>query len=448
MPTRRQFITAGAGVLLAEALHPALAQKASELQINSTRYIVSNADTGAIFAQRDARERVAIASLTKVFTAMEAVNIAPLDTQITTTEDDMQSAEATTMGFGPGETFSLEELIYGMLLPSGNDAAWAVARVLGSRDGDSAEEGVERFMAAMNERVQLMGLKDTNLVNPDGWGVPDHYSSAADVAAFMAYASTNQFLLDVLGTARYTTSSGYTLTNTNKVLSSSPSVIGGKTGYDLDSGWCLVQIAQRQNTRMIAVTLDGIAPDDWYDDNLSLLDYGFEQQLALGSQPFDGEFVTWADPAPLIFAQAGSGEAVITGQSEGGEQIVAREETVVPDRIAQSQPVFSFAGHKSSTILAGVAGTAMAAAMAIGRWADFGGDRTMASIGPSLSAMTGSMRRAIPVVARHPRDVEHPEPVVEERSLASDAPGPAVLPDIDDDIPTDESLAEPSALKR
>lgn len=400
MPTRRQLIASGASVLLAGAARPTVAQEANELQINSKRYIVTNVETGAIFAQRSARERVAIASITKVFTAMEAVNIAPLNTKITTTADDMQSADATTMGFGPGEVFTLEELIYGMLLPSGNDAAYAVARALGSQDGDSAEAGIQRFMDLVNERVRLMGLTDTNLVNPDGWGVPDHYSSAADVAAFMAYASTNQFVLDVLGTTRFTTSGGYTLTNTNKVLATSPSVIGGKTGYDWDSGWCLVQIAERDNTRIVAVTLDGIAPDDWYNDNVVLLDYGFAQQAALGSQAFDGEFVTWADPAPVIFAAAGSGEASITGESEGGEQIVTREETVVPERITQSQanPQIEFSGHRSSTVLAGVGATALAAGMAISRWSDFGGDRSMASFGPAMTAIAGSMRRAIPAM--------------------------------------------------
>ena len=90
-----------------------------------------NADTGAIFAEQGAHDQVAIASLTKVFTAMQALQMAPLSTRITTTSDDYQPAEATVMGFGAGETFTLEELIYGMMLPSGNDAAYAIARSLG-----------------------------------------------------------------------------------------------------------------------------------------------------------------------------------------------------------------------------------------------------------------------------------------------------------------------------
>ena len=397
MFNRRQFIASGTGLLLATGVSNSSAQEAEELQINSARYIATNADTGAIFAQRGAHDQVAIASLTKVFTAMEAINLAPLDTLITTTSDDLQSADATTMGFGPGETFTLEELIYGMLLPSGNDAAHAISRSLGGREGDTAEEATQRFMDLVNQRVLAMGLENTHLVNPDGWGVPDHYSSAADVAAFMAYASSSDFLMQVMGTSSYTTSAGYQLTNSNKVLSSSPSVVGGKTGYDWDSGWCLVQLAQRNNTRIIAVTLDGIAPDDWYNDNLVLLDYGFEQQNALGSNEFDGEFVAWHDPAPVLMAGAGPGEASITGETADNETVVTRRESPqIPERIAIEPEPIMFEGGRSSSVLAGIGAGVLAGGMAVSRWMDLGGDRTAATIGPSIAAAGASLRRGLP----------------------------------------------------
>lgn len=416
MLTRRQLIASGAGALLAGTAIRSGAQEADELQINSARYICINADTGAIFAQRGAHDQVAIASLTKVFTAMEAVSIAPLDTLITTTEDDLQSADATTMGFGPGETFTLEELIYGMLLPSGNDAAHAIARGLGGQEGDSAEEAVQRFMDAVNQRIALMGLKNTHLVNPDGWGVDGHYSSAADVAAFMAYASTNPFVLEVMGTARYTTSSGYNLTNSNKVLTSSPSVVGGKTGYDWDSGWCLVQIAERQTTRIIAVTLDGIAPDDWYNDNLVLLDYGFDQQKQLGSKEYTGEFVAWTDPAPALFVESGEPEAQISGET-GGEIVVstgAAEIADVPARVTteSARPVAVTDGNSASdigrgAIIGGLGATVLAAGMAISRWSDFGGNQTVATVGPSIAAARESIKRGMPVLSKIPRPSAH-----------------------------------------
>lgn len=285
----------------------ARAQEAAQLQITSTHYVVMNADTGDVFAQRGANDQVAIASLTKVFTAIEALELAPLDTPITTDESDLMSADATTMGFGPGETYTLEDMLYGMLLPSGNDAAHAIARTLGYQEGDTPEQAVDRFMALLNQRVQDMGLKNTHLVRPDGWGVPGHYSSAADVAAFFAYAVGFPEFVKIIGTSSYTTSNGLiTVTQSNKMINTYANLVGGKTGYDDDAGWCLVNLARQGDTRMIAVTLDGVAPDDWYDDNTVLLNYGFEQQAALSqaNTAFSGTTIRATDPSAAQLARS------------------------------------------------------------------------------------------------------------------------------------------------
>ena len=139
--------------LIPLGLAPVDAQEAAELQITSERYIVVDAATGHVFAQRGANDRVAIASLTKVFTAVQALEMAPLDTPITTKDSDLRSPEGsyfgtsgTLMGFGVDETYTLEDMLYGMLLPSGNDAANAIARSLGARPGDTDEEAVLHFM--------------------------------------------------------------------------------------------------------------------------------------------------------------------------------------------------------------------------------------------------------------------------------------------------------------
>lgn len=304
------------------------AQEVPELMINSERYIVIDGETGRIYAQRGADDQVAIASLTKIFTAVQALNMAPLDTPITTKEFDVAHPEATAMGFGANETYTLEDMIYGMMLPSGNDAAYAVARTLGYREGDTDEEAVQHFMDLVNQRVRNMGLENTFLKNPDGWGVPGHYSSAADVAAFMQYAMEYPFLVEVMGTRSYTTSNGLiTVTNTNKMLNSYAPLLGGKTGYDWDSGWCLVNIAEDGDARMIAVTLDGIAPDDWYDDNAVLLEYGFEQrqQWAASSEEFTGDTVTWRYPDAAELASVGETVASVGGLSTSGDPAVRGE---------------------------------------------------------------------------------------------------------------------------
>ncbi len=293
----------------------AQAQEAPELQITSTSYIVIDADTGEIYAQRNAHERRAPASLTKIFTAVESIEEGAPETAITTTEADEVSPEASQVGFGPGETFTVRELLYGLMLPSGNDAAEALARGLGTQEGDSPDQGTQRFLDRLNARLINMGLTDTHLVNPSGWGVPGHYSSAYDLAAFTMYALRYPRFVQTFGTLEYPSDDGeYLFRNNNRMLQSYPGIIGGKTGYDDDAGWCLVNVAQRDGSRMIAVTLNGVAPDDWYDDNRVLLDYAFEQKALRTEQGSlgTGQFVTYRDPdAAKILAMASASAAIV-----------------------------------------------------------------------------------------------------------------------------------------
>jgi len=315
----------------------AVAQEVPELQINSKRYIVVDIETGYVFAQKGARDDVPIASLTKVFTAVQAMAMAPLDTTITTKDSDLRSPEGdyfgssgTIMGFGAGETYTLEDLLYGMLLPSGNDAANAIARSLGAQPGDSDKDATQRFMDLMNQRIADMGLVDTHLVNPHGWGVPNHHSSAWDIAAFARYVNDDPVLMRILGTANYTASNGLEVVNTNRLLPENDSIIGGKTGFDLDAGYCLMNIAGQGDERMVAVTLDGIAPGDWYDDNRLLLEYGFEQKqrLASSGQTFSGDTATFTDPASVQIARSVVSDGAISG---AGEQSARTQAQVPPD---------------------------------------------------------------------------------------------------------------------
>lgn len=309
----------GAVLLVALALlaslaapNPAGAQEVPELKINSKRYIVIDAATGEIFAQRGAHDRAAMASLTKVLTAIEAIESAPPQLEITTTEADLVSDQASQMGFLPGETFTLQELLYGLMLPSGNDAAQAIARALGAEPGDDDQRAVDRFVARVNERVRNMGLTETNLVNPSGWGVPNHYSSAHDLAVFTMYALRYPRFVDLISTREYETSDGYKLRNNNRLMASYDNLIGGKTGYDNDAGWCLIEVAERDGMRMISVTLDGIAPDDWYDDNRVLLEYAFEQKAARAANaPIVGERVGYLDPDAAVIARSSTAGASI-----------------------------------------------------------------------------------------------------------------------------------------
>lgn len=361
----------------------ASAQEVPELQINSTRYIVINADTGEVYAQRDANDQVAIASLTKVFTAVQAVNMASLDTRITTKESDLQPAEATTMGFGPGETYTLRDLIYGMMLPSGNDAAYAIARHLGYQDGDTDEQAVQRFMDLLNQRIENMGLENTHLENPDGWGVPGHYSTAADVAAFMQYASEYPFIVEVMGTSSYTTSNGaITVTNTNKILNSYAPLVAGKTGYDWDSGWCLVTLAETGDARMIAVTLDGVAPDDWYDDNMVLLEHGFDtsRDIRAGRESFDGDIVTWSYPDAAELAASSERRTSVVGERASTDLPQAANGDDGADTTGQAGEGIPFEPASAGPILAGIAALGLIGLRAASHWRHTGGTGDLSGI--------------------------------------------------------------------
>src|SRR5688572_14063886 len=312
----------------------ALAQEVPELRITSTNYIAVDAETGEIYAQRGAHERRAPASLTKVFTAIETIESAPPDVQLITSESDLVSEFASQVGFSPGEAFTVEELLYGMMLPSGNDAARALARGLGAEEGDSNEEALNRFLARINQRVQNMGLTDTQLVNPDGWGVPGHYSSAYDLAAFTMYALRYPRFVKAFSTGTYETADGsYLFRNNNRMLRTYEGIVGGKTGYDDDAGWCLINVAERNGRRVIAVTMNGVAPDDWYDDNRVLLDYAFEQQAlrAETGAGITGEVVRFRDPDAAVILAMGSAGGMI---GEPAVQAAPESQPPVPQPVA------------------------------------------------------------------------------------------------------------------
>lgn len=318
-------------VLAALAFLPAaaIAQEAAataevtgpDLGIVSDRYIVVDAETGEVYAQRGMHEQAPLASLTKIFTAIEAIEEAPGEFEITTTEDDLVNWEATQVGFGPGETFTLRDLLFGMMVESGNDAAYAIARSLGATEGDDADTAVARFMDRVNARVQDMGLTDTRLVNPDGWGVTGHYSSAYDIAAFTRYALRYPRFVEAISVEEFETSNGYNLVNTNKMMERWDDLLGSKTGYDDTAGYCLMQVARQGGATMIAITLDGEAPDVWYEDNRALLDYAFaaraeRQSTGAGPMPMVARYL---DPDAAVLQRIATADATVGGVAPAAE---------------------------------------------------------------------------------------------------------------------------------
>lgn len=172
--------------------------------------------------------------------------------------------EGSSMYLKPGERVTVEELLYGLLLCSGNDAAEALADGCG---------GTASFVRRMNSLAGELGMEDTSFENPSGLDGQAHYSTARDMARLAAYAAGNHTFVRLCST-RSVTIGGRTMTNHNRLLRAVPGCIGMKTGYTRAAGRTLVSAAERDGRRLVAVTLqDG---NDWAD-HAALYDWGFAQ---------------------------------------------------------------------------------------------------------------------------------------------------------------------------
>ncbi len=230
--------------------------------ISAASAILMDAASGRVLYEKDAHGPRLIASTTKLMTALVAVESTPrLDTVITVTEECM--AEGSSMYLKPGEELTLRELLYGLLLQSGNDAALAIAI------GCAGDLGT--FVGWMNQWAEDLGMKDSHFVNPNGLDDEGHYSTAYDLALLGQAALKNETLREIMATKSIQVA-GRSLTNHNKLLWRYEGCGGMKTGYTQAAGRTLVSCATRNGQTLICVTLN--APNDW-EDHAKLFDYGF-----------------------------------------------------------------------------------------------------------------------------------------------------------------------------
>lgn len=226
--------------------------------------------------EKNCHEHMPMASTTKIMTAIIVCENLGFDDEITITESDSQT-EGSASGLKPGDTVSSGDLIYCMLLPSGNDAANAGARAVSG--------SIDAFAQLMNEKAREIGMNDTHFVTPSGLDAPEHYSSAYDMALLASYALENDFLKEVFSSVTHTveTKQGikYYLTNHNRLLKSIEGCCGVKTGFTKKSGRCLVSATHRDSLSLIVVTLN--APDDW-NDHKTLIENAFESVYTLNPQ--------------------------------------------------------------------------------------------------------------------------------------------------------------------
>lgn len=248
---------------------PPLQTAALMVETNAKAGVLYEPVTGRVLVDKNKDTRLPMASTTKIMTALLAIEHGDLDTPFTVGKEAV--VEGSSMGLKVGDTVTQRDLLYGMLLESGNDAANVTAvRVAGS---------VEAFAELMNSRAAEIGMDGTHFVTPSGLDDKQHYSTAYDMALLAAEALDNSLFREICGSRKKTVSFGAppyerTLYGHNRLLGSYEGAIGVKTGFTKTARRCLVSAAERDGVRLIAVTLN--CGDDW-NVHRELLDYGFSK---------------------------------------------------------------------------------------------------------------------------------------------------------------------------
>jgi serine-type D-Ala-D-Ala carboxypeptidase (penicillin-binding protein 5/6) len=314
--------------LLAVSPTAGSAQASGQPDVVASHAIIVDASTGDILFDKGAGDPVAMASLTKLFTAFVAIETTSLDRQMVVSDYDLVGE--ASMGISPGETLSFRTLLHGMLLPSGNDAATAIARNLGAQAGDNDDVAVQRFIDRANTRLATLGLHNTHLVNPHGLDAGGHYSTARDVAALTLYALDHEPTYSAtLHTTEYE-AEGHAITNTNRLLGVYDGLVGGKTGVTDNAGYCLMQVAERNGQRVIVVLL-GSTPDAWYDDAEALLDYGFAATAVPGAATRYGQ-ITFATSSAITVPVSQAIDGLAVTDAGQGASLVSQTEIVGTSR--------------------------------------------------------------------------------------------------------------------
>ncbi|HEX8035639.1 MAG TPA: D-alanyl-D-alanine carboxypeptidase family protein [Ktedonobacterales bacterium] len=242
---------------------------------------VYDAGLGLVYYTKNADEELPQASTTKVMTALLAVERGSLDQMVKVGADAhaLVRDDSSFMGLDAGEALTLRDLLYGLVLPSGNDAAVAIADAIGGN--------VPNFVAMMNARAKELGLTHTHFVNPHGLGVPGHYTTARDLAILSGVAMKYPTLVTITSALHYhipktATHKAYDLTTGNDLLSGArspyPGAIGVKPGYTGDAGYCQAFAAIRHGHLIVGAVLNDPSWQVRIGDMRSLLDWGFEQE--------------------------------------------------------------------------------------------------------------------------------------------------------------------------
>ncbi|WAA10517.1 D-alanyl-D-alanine carboxypeptidase family protein [Fervidibacillus albus] len=247
---------------------------ADNFQIESNAAIVMDQKTGRVFYEKNAHEKTRIASITKIMTALIAIESGQLDDTVTVSKRATKT-EGSSIYLQPLEKMKLEHLLYGLMLRSGNDAAVAIAEHVGG--------SLEGFVFLMNEKAEQIGMKNTHFANPHGLDDhEDHYSTAYDMALLTKYAMNNETFREIFGTKVYYAPDPNSewdrkWVNKNRLLTGLYKYsTGGKTGYTKLAKRTLVSTASKKGMNLIAVTLNTPSQNDW-NEHIAMFEYVFDQ---------------------------------------------------------------------------------------------------------------------------------------------------------------------------
>ena len=251
---------------LAAAAAPAHAQAPPD--VRAAAYLVADARTGEVLAERNADARRQIASITKLMTAIVVLEHARPG-ELVTVGSRASTIGESTINLVPGEQLSVRDLLAAALIQSANDAAFALAAHVG--DGD-----VQRFVRLMNEKALELGLDETTFVRPDGLDVPGHRSSARDVLVLAREAMALPLVRQLVRRDSAPIAGGRELFGWNDLLGEYRGLFGVKTGHTDLAGWCQVGAARRDGVTVYAVVLGSPTRDARNDAVAGLLDWGFD----------------------------------------------------------------------------------------------------------------------------------------------------------------------------
>lgn len=242
---------------------------AENISLSAKSAVLIDAQTGVIILGKNENAELPMASTTKIMTTLLTIESGELD-EIYDVPDEALLTEGSSMGLRFGERISKRELCYGMMLPSGNDAANTSALLVSG--------SFEAFARKMNSKAAELGMTNSNFVTPSGLHDDEHYSTAYDMALLTREALKNELFSEICKTKSITLSSDGLetdkyLSNTNRLLSKYKYCIGVKTGFTDEAGRCLVSAAEKDGVKLIAVTLN--ASDDW-NDHIKMYNVGFD----------------------------------------------------------------------------------------------------------------------------------------------------------------------------